>query len=304
VFSPTHIGSGDRLTRIDYVYRNGEVRVIDYEKAWSEDERIRKMIELGRFDPKIAINYYKYKLDAFCKPDGEIMEHIKILGRPYIPGSSLKGTIRTALLWNYLKEKGLKIKSRKELRRIEQELFDRNLMRRLIVRDSEMLSVKDLGVYEIVILSERNGKTLEEKMLRTGRSIKIYVESLKPGTKLKIDLKGDNWKDKLLEFSKFVLSIDRKFFEERNDGRLDDILKFIDDVESKLNSGRILFRIGFSTGWLWKTVGSLLTREERLELAKKLKLSRKLGTDFPKTRRVIVYNGVYRWLPGWLEIID
>ena len=315
VVSPTHIGSGDKLTRIDYIHRNGKIRIIDYEKAWNENEKIRKMIEAGRFDPRIASNYYKYEVDAFCKPEGDILEHIKILGRPYIPGSSVKGAVRTALLWKYLKDKNLKVKSKEELRRVEKEFFashSGDLMRFFLVRDSKPAEIESLGIYETIILSERD-RQLEEKALKSGRTLKIYTESLKPDTKLEIDIKVndknlEDWMDKLSEFSKFVLSIDRKFFEDRNDGRFDRILKFIDEIESKLNSGRILFRLGFSTGWLWKTVGSLLTREERLEIAKKLRLSRKFGSDFPKTRRVIVdyekSSRTYKWLPGWLEIID
>jgi len=315
VVSPTHVGSGNKLTRIDYIHRNGRIRIIDYEKAWSENERIRRMIEAGRFDPRIASNYYKYEVDAFCKPEGDILEHIKILGRPYIPGSSVKGAVRTALLWKFLKDKNLKIKSKEELKRVEREFFashNGDLMRLLLVRDSEPVEIESLGIYETVILSERNG-TLEEKLLRSGRILKIHTESLKPNTELKIDIRVkskelEDWKDKLSEFSKFVLSIDRAFFEERNDGKFDKILKFIDEIERLIDSGKVLFRLGFSTGWLWKTVGSLLTKDERLEIAKKLRLSRKFGSDFPKTRRVIVdyekSNRIYKWLPGWLEIID
>jgi len=322
VISPTHIGSGDKLTRIDYFYRDGRVRVIDYERAWSENERIRKMIEAGRFDPRVASNYCKYEVDAFCKPDRDILEHIKVLGRPYIPGSSLKGAVRTALLWKYLRDRGLKVKSIEELKKVEREFFASDkgdLMRFFLVRDSEPVEIKNLGIYETVILTEKNSQTLEEKSLGGGRTLKIYTESLKPDTKLEIDVRVnskefkelEDWKDKLLEFSRFVLSIDKEFFEKRNDGRFDRILKFIDEIEGKLDSGKVLFRLGFSTGWLWKTVGSLLTKVERLEVAKKLRLSRKFGTDFPKTRRVIVdyekpskKDKTYKWLPGWLEILE
>ncbi len=322
VISPIHIGSGDKLTRIDYLYRNGKVRVIDYEKAWSENERIRKMIEAGRFDPRTASNYYKYEVDAFCKPDRDILEHIKILGKPYIPGSSLKGAVRTALLWKYLRDKGSKVRSIEELKKVEREFFTSNkgdLMRFFLVRDSEPVEIENLGIYETVILTERNGQSLEEKTLGGGRTLKIYTESLKPNTKLEMGVgvnskefkELEDWKDKLLEFSRFVLSIDKEFFEKRNDGRFDKILRFIDEIEGKLDSGKVLFRIGFSTGWLWKTVGSLLTKDERLEVAKKLRLSRKFGTDFPKTRRVIVdyerspkNSRSYKWLPGWLEILE
>ncbi|WP_456328646.1 type III-A CRISPR-associated RAMP protein Csm5 [Archaeoglobus sp.] len=312
VLSPTHIGSGEVLTDIDYVYihTNEKVRVIDYERAWREDSRIRERIERGVFNPREASNYYKYELKAFCKPRGKVLEHIKVLGKPYIPGSSLKGAIRTAILWKYLKDRSLKVKSIGELRKFEQELFTsnkRDLMSLLVVRDSKPVSLENLGVYETAVLSEASDgdrPILKEKKFR------IYTESLIPKTKLEIDLVVkskdlESWKDAIAEFTRHVISIERDFFERRDNGMLSEVLKFIDEIERRLDSGKIVFRLGFSTGWLWKTVGSLLSKKERVILARKLRLSRRLGLDFPKTRRVIVDAfGRYKWLPGWLEIED
>ena len=309
VVTPTHIGSGGVITKLDYIVMNGKVRVIDYYKAWEMDKRIREKIERGIFDPRECKNYYKYEIDAFCNPRRDIHEHIKVSGKPYIPGSSLKGAIRTALIWKYLKDRGMKVKSSDELKKVE-AVFN-NIMRFLVIRDSESVDFNNLGVYEIAILSEK-GDSLVEK------EFKLYVESLKPNTELEVEiitrdkdakiLKDKNaeilkdWKNTLLEFSKYVLKIDKEFIERRNDGRFDELIKSLEYIEDKLESGRILFRLGFSTGWLWKTVGSLLSRDERIEVAKKLGLSRRFGTDFPKTRRVVVFKG-YKWLPGWLEII-
>lgn len=301
VVTPTHIGSGGVITKLDYIVMNGKVRVIDYYKAWEMNKRIREKIERGIFDPRECKNYYKYEVNGFCNPRGDIHEHIKVSGKPYIPGSSLKGAIRTALIWKYLKDRGMKVKTPNELKKVEAVFTD--LMRFLVIRDSESVDLNNLGVYEIAILSEKGGSSVEKEF-------KLYVESLKPNTELEIEIitKDKNveilqdWENTLLEFSKYVLKIDKEFIESKNDGRFDELIKSLEYIEDKLESGRILFRLGFSTGWLWKTVGSLLSRSERIEIAKKFRLSRRFGTDFPKTRRVVVCNG-YKWLPGWVEMI-
>ena len=323
VISPAHIGSGSRFATLDYFYQNGKVRIIDYERAYINDERVRRLVDSGRFDPRVASRYYKYEVNAFCNPDREIFEHIKVAGRPYIPGSSLKGAIRTAILWKYLRDNNKKIKNRKELSQVERGFFGRSahedFMKFLLVRDTDSTSLYNLAIYETVILTEKTGSNklyMEPKTIKTRsgtRTIKIYTESLKPGTKLRGEIRArkgvkleylENWAEAVAEFSKHVIEIEREFFKIRNlAGEFDAILNFIDDVGSKLDSGETLLRLGFSTGWLWKTIGSLLTREERVELASKLQLNRgRKGRDFPKTRRVIRENGTYRWLPGWIKI--
>ncbi|RLI81062.1 type III-A CRISPR-associated RAMP protein Csm5 [Archaeoglobales archaeon] len=268
VISPVHVGSGSGHATFDYFYQNGKVRIIDYERAYREDERIRRLIDSGRFDPRAASRYYKYEVDAFCNPDREIFEHIKVTGRPYIPGSSLKGTIRTAILWKYLRDNNKKVKSKEELSRIEKELFGKSahddFMKFLLVRDTDSVSLDNLAVYETIILTEKveNGKLcMKPKTIKTKtgiRPIKIYTESLKPGTELSVEIKPrkngklkylENWAGAVAEFSKHIIEIEREFFEVRNlVGEFDVVLNFIDDVRSKLDSGEILFRLGFSTG--------------------------------------------------------
>ncbi|RLI91244.1 MAG: type III-A CRISPR-associated RAMP protein Csm5, partial [Candidatus Altiarchaeales archaeon] len=81
------------------------------EKRRKEQELKTKSIELQNFfakfsDIKILYSYPVLNLDDL-KDDlrGEIREQIKTSNYlPYIPGSSIKGAIRTALLWRYIKD--------------------------------------------------------------------------------------------------------------------------------------------------------------------------------------------------------
>jgi CRISPR type III-A-associated RAMP protein Csm5 len=110
VLSPLHIGNGRKLQRdFDFVaqrsvtYRLNDQTIL--ESRWPEDESQQRKLLSGRLSdlidgenmalhPEYAL--YKYAGD----PDSnEINEHIKtVFGHAYMPGSSLKGALRTLLM--------------------------------------------------------------------------------------------------------------------------------------------------------------------------------------------------------------
>lgn len=129
VLSPVHIGSGEKIGKKEYIYlpRTHRVIIPDMEKMYaglrkthSEKEYVDYMLKDGRYGLEVWLkqNGYKekdfqawarYELDAGDRiaedtrgrnqKPMEIMSFIKdAYGLPYVPGSSLKGMIRTALL--------------------------------------------------------------------------------------------------------------------------------------------------------------------------------------------------------------
>ena len=113
--TPVHIGSGNKLTRVDFIVRNGKVIVLDAPKLFRALEEkgcnvmnivnelsYRSLDDLAKDFGLDAIDFrlYEVKLTGSI---GEISEQIKTRGRAYIPGSSIKGAIRTAILWHILK---------------------------------------------------------------------------------------------------------------------------------------------------------------------------------------------------------
>ncbi len=311
IVSPLHIGNGNQLLDIDYVYENGKVKVVDYDLAYEKgDINIKRMLERGIFNPNQVKKFVKYELDAYCTIPrrARINELIKMEHGIYIPGSSVKGAIRTAILWKYLKDKNIKVKSREMLKRVERELFGephQDFMKFFRVADSNILPIENAAVYSIAILTE---KTVNGKIKLEPKPFSIIVECIKPRVEFDIDIatkdkRLENWDKVVTEFSKYVLEIEKEFFKARNDGSLDNLINWIEKLKDRLESGEILLRIGFGTGWLWKTVGSLLSKEERLEVGYRLGLNRgRRGKDFPKTRRVIVEKNKFSSLPSWVEI--
>lgn len=110
--TPIHIGSGEKLKKdLDFISESNKVYVLDIYKIGSE------ILKRNRFDllqnPARVINTLglSYKEVAkriipvpyYSRDMYEI--HCQIRdgnGKPYIPGSSIKGAIRTALLWEIM----------------------------------------------------------------------------------------------------------------------------------------------------------------------------------------------------------
>lgn len=121
--SPVFIGSGEELNKSMYVYNDNEIMIIDEKKLIKElllrkglyesflngcssgDLNLTNFLEKNLHGYK-DIDIYKYKITSYSniKTNGKfnnINTFIKSSnGKPYIPGSSIKGAIRTAIIAN------------------------------------------------------------------------------------------------------------------------------------------------------------------------------------------------------------
>lgn len=154
--SPVYIGgSTDKILKngFDYVQNGNMVYIIDHEKLLSKvktnPQALNNYIEgllqnnlqefLTNFltNQKIKYNDISIRSFSFYKNLGsEIKAFIRNgLGQPYIPGSSIKGAIRSALYHNLVKKY---YKYGKEIKNYENEIFgdvDNNFMRFVQVSD-------------------------------------------------------------------------------------------------------------------------------------------------------------------------
>ena len=116
--TPVHIGSGETLNHIDGCYANGRWYRIDLDKVLAHPSTDLNALtsEMAQRDFRWERHLQQHNADltelsAYTLPcpqspeEVEIREAIKSVGnRPYIPGSTLKGAIRTALLGEILSE--------------------------------------------------------------------------------------------------------------------------------------------------------------------------------------------------------
>ncbi|HII61489.1 type III-A CRISPR-associated RAMP protein Csm5 [Pyrococcus horikoshii] len=365
VLTPLHIGNGNELTPVDFYPLGDRIIVLDTEKLINDLLRLgveveelldflrnppgslylwRGYLEKLHLDPR---NYARYSLrirGELGRESSRIKEFIKIKGKPYIPGTSLKGAIRTAVLYKVLKDCG-DVPTVVEalgkygkttgniIRAIthpgNQDLLDyylfylgrgnvrgkqaddileaivfgfeaerrfryepkRDPMKALIVRDSRLIPLDNLSVYEV-------------RVVGWGSSIPIWVEALDPGTRFEAEVKvdrellriGSDYFNGLLwhclageDFEEFVWKAVEEFYGE---------LAKLDNVKE-----RDVIRLGWGSGWISMTVGILLMRKRGWErVRRKLGLGKNPHTNkiverFPKTKRLA--NGQPM---GWIKI--
>lgn len=225
--TPVHIGSGETLNHIDGYYNNGRWYPIDLEKVLAHPSTDLNALtsEMARRDFRWQQYLQRHTIDPAdvshdslaCQQSpetGEIQAAITTLGkRPYIPGSTLKGAIRTAVLaeildtsdpvykrslahLEHLIEQGPRGNPRREqpARGIEQLALGKNpnhdLLRALHVGDTlpRAADALEIGVAWTLTLDENN--QLVQK-IDNGRQYKHFVEQFQSGQHLTFTLKID-----------------------------------------------------------------------------------------------------------------
>lgn len=128
ILTPVHVGTGKELVNeSDYILETGQLRVIDKNTLFnilveSERKDLEDLSSIKMTQLSDLVGYAGTRDGYILKPlDGktfrnangnlktvQIREHIKDgFFRPYLPGSSIKGAIRTALLAEMIMEQGL-----------------------------------------------------------------------------------------------------------------------------------------------------------------------------------------------------
>ena len=225
--TPVHIGSGETLSHIDGCYTNGRWYHVDLEKVLAHPST-----DLNALTSDMAQRGFRWErylrqhntdlleLSAYNLPcpqnpeEVEIREAIKTVGtHPYIPGSTLKGAIRTALLGEILNQsddiyresasqlenlidRGARGNPRREqpARRIESLAFgkdpNRDLLRALHVSDTMPLDsdTLEIGMAWTVTLNQ-NDQLVQKK--DRGQEYKNFVQQIQAGQRLTFTLKID-----------------------------------------------------------------------------------------------------------------
>ena len=318
LLSDVHIGSGAKLTRdIDwiapgdgYVYFADSDRLLEevFSRAEADGKdmlqiakllagstlsSLREMGWLTREDFGKEHPLFRYRLKG-ASATAIIREQIKdVYGRPYLPGSSLKGALRTALALMAAKERkpdlGRLGNSRTwAAQPIERQLFGRNpnydLLRALQVADSAPISSSHLGLRQVHIYP-----TARRSYRGRSKGLDVDVETLARGSVLELPIhiptelltdrntdfddrrrqelahweSGAKWLDRLARAGKLyaydVLTDEYRFYSNRTD--VPEARRFIDgliDLFSKLEKNEFLLVLGWGGGWHTKTLNQYI----------------------------------------------
>lgn len=342
--SPVHIGCGDSYIETDFILKNNRIKFIDYDSLfrivefdYSKLEKLIKIAEEGEVKNKIlevvGISEDKIPISREIKFVGKepkrslkIQKHIQTNGKAYIPGSSIKGFIRTALLFKFLQdnpeilEKHLRIiKEDLDKDKSDRKKFDakkkeigKKLEREVFGNQPTTDALKYLRITDTSPVNET--VVYEVRILGNPQSIPLYLECIPPQVTLKCDILieekfyntdgkiGRIDLEKVVEavrcFVKELIRTEKEYYKDYKKFP-SEILDFYRKIVVK-----DALRLGHSTGYLSKTIGAILIEEfedEFEELRKKLGMginpvTRRMVENFPKTRRITSENLPIGWL--------
>lgn len=346
VLSPLHIGNGNKVSPIEYLLDEKFYR-IDMDSLFKDEsfpvnefiEKANEYFYLGNFYPNIAKQHKKYSLEISEKLKKEkkikeIYEFVKSGGRVYIPGSSIKGAIRTALLYhaikndewlfnlskNHLLQLSVKGGDRKKADdKIDEKFFGKtthDFMKSLIISDSNLLNPDCLKLQLVRVLSVNVANKLQQKL-------ELLAEAIKVGTKFEISIKIDafyfkeeakelgfiskkeyldNLSQICKEYSKELIEHELNFFKKYGKN-YDDVIAFYENLRS---SDDFLLRVAWGSGWHTMSIARLFQEELFfMELRRKFNLGKRRNYPyfvdiFPKSRKVVVDDKIFPL--GWIKL--
>lgn len=355
--SPLHIGTGNTLHQgYDYVTHQGQTWVFDadvladmlYEQNPDDFQRMVQgapaadLIRPGEYQPDSPLFRYIMHGEPRSRGRGaELQEQIKDpWDRPYIPGSSLKGALRTALaavgweqrkldfdlhdLGNNDKFVALPLE-RKVLGGSSERPGDApnyDLLRALQVSDSTPGEKEHLQLLNVqVVAGEKAGAPVELEAVKANVT---FTATLTLDGFLRQQngaAKQLGWQKDQLLWLKNISKMVNAFTVRRIDGECErwrtvdaHIRSFYATLERTLErldiDSEFLLQLGWGGGWDSKTFGWVLTQRPEVfaqvvrQYGKKMvrQGSHKPGDRYPKSRRVVVRQGQAVFPLGWIRV--
>jgi CRISPR-associated protein Csm5 len=362
-FSPIHVGSGREYFPQEYcpVRDPDRVHIINLDQLIRQHPEVTEQLTARERVPLWATDAVRYvrepalvrnrdKVDRHTAQDikdaaelgnaATIWEFAKDdLSRPFLPGSTMKGAVRTAIAYRLLMDSPLaltnvknaivKSTSRGQAAPGDKEAVERlvfktegdahdDLMRLWSFRDSPPLDCdKSLTVVA--------GKRLSS-MEPLGYLNQYEVLTDKSGT-LDIDVSFDcalaesgHWKlETLASFPETIADVCtclNRFADDIIEHELDyfrnhpvnplDVVTFYEGLQERRRRGEVLLCLGKGTGWHKKTIGLLLHKDPSTAFrdvvaAYNLGRGQRRFTGFPTSREMVVRNGKPAVF-GWAQI--
>lgn len=347
LLSPLHIGTGNILRKdFDYVVERGRTWIIDNtafaEEIYNRGDDSREWQRL--VDGAAAgtlLNPQDFRLDSPLfryvlrgAPDAqslgaELHEMIKTpYDEPYIPGSSLKGALRTAFMFVAFKQLNKQVELHKWDKRpkfaaqaLEHEIAGKDpnhdIFRALQVADShpihrESLAVVNARVYagnklqspiplEVVLPDA----TFETTLTLDKSLLEIYPQELGWDREKQV-----KWLGAVATCANALSGprIATQFEYWKEQPALRSFYQTLAKKFEQKTKGVFFLQLGWGGGWDSKTFGEHLRADERVfaDLTKSYNLLRKgsykSGQTFPKSRRVVIQNDHPQLPLGWIEV--
>lgn len=344
VLSPVHIGTGTELqVGLDCVVHGGKTWVINVDELWEQtlDEDgifsydLSTVGDLGQwlrsedYTPDSPLFHYVMP----GQPRGnKLREQIKDAWRqPYLPGSSVKGALRTLLAWG---ERTVKVNkghplaqavrldtlgNRREwaAQRIEQDIFggdpNHSWLRALQVGDSAPVGREALQVVQTHVIGSAKGQ------------IPINVEAIRRGTIFQVPITIDEygfspgvvdqlqWTGKRVILKQIAkvgqyyatqrLTEDESFFANRSDASRAAAFLNVLRTQHVRKPNEWLMQLGWGAGWRSKTLNNLIYAQPKWgqQVIQRYRI-RGNAANFPATRKLALDAQGQPDMPlGWIK---
>lgn len=335
--SPVHIGSGDEWRLgFDFILANNQTWILDADAVLEAKEPAIKPDKTGRYPLLGSLltaadlqntAFFRYVLRGqppSQKADARLKPFIKDpFDRPYIPGSSLKGALRTALAWTAWNELRLPPLRRDDIGRnrnwagkpLENKIFGRDpnhdLLRALQV--SDLFGPQKAGEG----LAAIKAQVLTQQAAQSPVGLEALLSDVEFHGSLTIDQTLFTPMAARLGFAERKKWLDELFLraQKHTQARLRQLAAWFDHVrppapgaqkvaafyhqllQVQLTPRQALLQIGWGSGWDGKTFWTHLqkdkqlfeglVREFRMDIAGR-RSNRKPGDPFPSSRRVVM----------------
>lgn len=331
--TPLHIGSGAELLRdYDYVTAKGRTFILDQDAVLADAFERTKVVPTqpaGKLVTPADLHdgspFVRYSIQGETSLD-QIREQVKdVYGRCYLPGSSLKGALRTVLMAHAIRSKTFtpRLEWLNDDPRMADDRWDatvfgddpnHDLLRALQITDSHPLATQPSP---LMLVSARAFPATDKN------SIPIAVEAIAHNTRISALMRVEDWLlqekqarklgwgDKAAWLTQLPalantrarerLEQERQFaFEhkfEQTTRALDQLIEGL----PKLKPTQFLLQLGWGIGWTGTTIGTLLSPNMQKQIRVRYKLGKPpraprswqpdLNQPFPKSRRLHVASG-------------
>ena len=348
--TPTLIGDGQELAPIDYMVWKDQVNVLDqrrifklFAKGPRLDGYLAQIKRSDRLDfaswGGLAQNYAGRRI-AFESPS--VTKHIEKAaaqdlfirtfaagpGGIYVPGTVVKGALRTGAMFGGMNEEGWKrvadqlATAERIPRRLAGPVEDRavrNQLKSVMAGDSEPIPVAPSTLVYLLRTATLAGvaggkyelawKQFRGSVRDAAASMPAFVEMARPGSVFTGSWKGNATSalTAAREFSRAILT------SHLNWARIAGLAKAAEAAQSLLtqleglSGNQCLLPLGWGSGFLGKAAIADASPENIRQVLRKLPFYARAiqtGMPFPKTRRIVFLGDQPATLPGWtlLEI--
>lgn len=356
ILSPIHIGAGTDKKYGPYEYISAKakfhkeivpiikrINLPEYYKSLPEvkKDELLEYLEDSRFklsqlqDKSIkdftnytAINYSTKRID-------EIQEHIKTNRKLYIPGSSIKGAINTAIMYDAIGHNEIQkieefIKNGRKGKYIDNRAYvdflrdifsskkgnyaQNNIMRFIQVSDTNYVSLPK--IYDVISLQattnesynyyNRNGNTVRSFIETTDVESLMFTLNIKYDEKILEKIHLEDKKDKLdinylkkviYQFSKDYIEYELDYIKKYN---VDILSEFYEELENRNSIDKPLLRIGSGSGFMMTTINMKIKQEDPYLFEEIRKMNtRSYDYEYPKSRKVTCKDNKPL---GWIQL--